>query len=175
MLPPVTVSQPNFKGAQASAAPLPAQQRTGDATGLARAIRPETPVAIDAARRMAEPERLRDDAARKAATIERPPPDDAPTGPPPTFDETPLQRQARMALQPPDFKTAPPPENDADAQAAGEGQTSTSDVPDVISASDNADDRASAEAPLRIAAKGFAEAQTEFGATPGPPAVDQKA
>lgn len=81
-------------------------------------LRTETARAIDAAGQSAVAPRLRDQ-----ETIERskrlPPKLDAPTGPPPAFDESVLERRSRTALDPPET-VAPaksvPPNKDAEAE-----------------------------------------------------------
>ena len=165
MLPPVTMSQPSLKGVPTPDGGLRATQPGGDTSMPARVVRPEMPTAVDAARRAAGLERVRDDGGqRPGISPDLPPSDDTPTGPPPTFDETPLQRQARIALDPPKFELEP-------VMAEGEETGRT------IGAIDN--ERPAPRGPDGdgtpiMAARGFADARADF-APVAAPAIDRTA
>lgn len=156
MLPPVaTASQSNrvlqtaAPDARAQSPANPPQPVAGTAT--------QTANAVEAARRAAEAQRLRDGETRE--TTERPPSDSDPTGPPPTFDETPLQRQARTAFDLPEAVPATVPGNEPDPEDAGKtSQPETDGLP--------GDERA------RIAATGFAEVSERF-VSQGPSSIDK--
>ncbi len=61
--------------------------------------RPETTRMVEAARQAPLAQRLRDNDTREGLI----PTNDLPAGPPPAFRETPLERQARTAFEPPDI------------------------------------------------------------------------
>lgn len=94
----------------------PESARTSAGEAAAANVRPETVQAVRAAEQSAIAARLRDQ--EKAESTDRELPDvDTHTGPPPTFEETPLQRQARVAFDPPEIDTATPPDaTPADAE-----------------------------------------------------------
>jgi hypothetical protein len=161
MLPPVTMSQPMLKGVPTPDGGLRATQPADDTSMPARLVRPEMPTAVDAARRAAGLERVRDDGGQRQ---DLPPSDDTPTGPPPTFAETPLQRQARIALDPPRFEV-----ESVSGESEETGRT--------IGASE--DDRPVAGSPDGegtpiMAARGFADARADF-APVAAPAIDRTA
>ena len=165
MLPPVTMSQPGLKAAALPDAASRGADMRSDAAAQARIVRPEMPTAVEAARRAAGLERLREDQGQRGVSgRDMPPSDDAPTGPPPTFDETPLQRQARIALEPPKFD-GPAKPRDVDGE--------TSDA----RASSDAEASASAPRPdaaPTLAARGFADARADFAPVTAP-AIDKTA
>ena len=101
---------------KATAAPTTEAPKSSAGEVSAGNLRTETARAIDAASQSAVAPRLRDQ-----ETVERskrlPPRLDAPTGPPPAFDESVLERRSRTAFDPPDaaVKTeTEPPKEDAD-------------------------------------------------------------
>ncbi len=126
MFPAANVSGAVAKPAQ-SAQPLTAQKtsqpqapetaRTSSGESAAANIKAETTVAIQAPEQSSVVARLRDQETAEN-TDRKFPPVDRPTGPPPTFEETPLERQARVALNPPDVEFEPetPPETPAPDQ-----------------------------------------------------------
>ena len=80
----------------------PETARTSAGEAAAANVRPETAQAVRAAEQSAIAARLRDQ--EKAESSERKTPGtDSHAGPPPTFEESPLQRQARVALDPPEI------------------------------------------------------------------------
>ena len=87
-------------------APETARASAGEAA--AANVRTETPGAIQAAEQSAVSPRLRDQETAER-TERKTPSNDAPTGPEPTFEESPLERQARVALDPAEVR-APPEE-----------------------------------------------------------------
>ncbi len=93
----------------------PGGNAIGEPSAKAKSVA-NRPIAIDAAKQSAGPQRLRD-GERREDQLDR----DLPAGPPPTFYETILQRQAREALNPQEQRRAfekarlfetPPPEID---------------------------------------------------------------
>lgn len=83
-----------------SHAPEAARSSAGETA--AGSLRAETARAVDASKQAVVAPRLRDqDTAERTerALTDR----DAPTGPPPAFEESPLERQARVALEPPEI------------------------------------------------------------------------
>ncbi len=87
--------------ARAAQPPAPETARTSAGEAGAANVRAETPNAVQAAEQTAVTPRLRDQ--ENAETTDRElPSKDAPTGPPPAFEESPLERQARVALDPPE-------------------------------------------------------------------------
>jgi hypothetical protein len=87
--------------AKTAVPPAPETGRGSVGETAAGNIRAETRRAIDAPEQAAVLPRLRDQ-ERAVDTERRIPEKDTPTGPQPTFEETPLERQARVALEPPD-------------------------------------------------------------------------
>ncbi len=72
-------------------------------TGPAK-VTPLTSTAVSAPEQTATAPRLREQETAEQ-TDRSALPKDTPVGPPPTFDESPLERQARVALDPPDLTT----------------------------------------------------------------------
>ena len=96
----------------------PETTRTSAGEAGSSAVRSETVDAAKAAEQSTVAPRLRDQ--ERAETSDRPVAwKDAPAGPPPAFEESPLERQARVALDPPD-EVAAPPANDPVAEAPRE-------------------------------------------------------
>lgn len=93
------------------APPAPDTARASIGESAAGNLRAETARAIDAPEQAAVLPRLRDqETSEQSARLPRDA--DKPTGPPPAFDESPLERQARVALEPEDVRPDPgaPPE-----------------------------------------------------------------
>lgn len=85
-------------------APETARASAGEAA--AANVRTETPNAIQAAEQSSVAPRMRDQ--ENAERTERAVPGkEGHTGPPPTFEESPLERQARVAFDPPEVAEAP--------------------------------------------------------------------
>jgi hypothetical protein len=102
---PVTV-------AQTTARPAAPTGQGGSGKAAASDIRPETASAVRAPDQLTVAPRLRDQ--ETAERSERELTDKkAPTGPPPAFEESPLERQARVALDPP--YVTPEPEAEVEA------------------------------------------------------------
>lgn len=108
--------------ARAAQPQAPETARTSAGEAGAANVRAETPSAVQAAEQSAVAPRLRDQ--ETAETTDRDvPTKDAPTGPPPSFEESPLERQARVALDPPEkseaanAEDAPPPTRDEERSA----------------------------------------------------------
>ena len=104
MLPPVSAPGPAPsppKGTPSTASTLAVSASFGSTRIGAgpSGIRPETTRMVEAARQAPLAQRLRDNDTRKGLI----PTDDLPAGPPPAFRETPLERQLRTALEPPDM------------------------------------------------------------------------
>ena len=99
-------------------APETARASAGEAA--AANIKAETTQAVKAAEQSSVAPRLRDQ--ETAERTERAEPRDLPTGPPPSFEETPLERQARVALDPPEPTEAAPVEAEAEPVEAPEAE-----------------------------------------------------
>ena len=104
MLPPVSSPGPaptSTKATSSTASTLAGSVSFGSTRIEAgpSGIRPETTRMVEAARQAPLALRLRDNDTRKGPI----PTDDLPAGPPPAFRETPLERQVRTALEPPDM------------------------------------------------------------------------
>lgn len=135
----VKPSQPVTGQTAARAAQPQAPETARGSAGEAGAanIRTETPNAIQAAEQSAVAPRLRDQ--EKAETSNRETPaKDAPTGPPPSFEESPLERQARVAFDPPEAEPGSKPEDSAEPapaedtpsrSASEQGETARKDPP----------------------------------------------
>lgn len=81
-------------------------------------VRLATSVAVTAPEQTAVAPRLRDQETTER-TERSTPPTDAPTGPPPAFDESPLERQARVVFDPPDMIVAQQDEPEQSGQGFG--------------------------------------------------------
>lgn len=100
---PVPVhSSPAAQAAQKTALPQAQTARTSVGESAAANIRPETTHSIDAPDQAVVAQRLRDQEAKDRAdtVIEEF------AGPEPTFEESPLERKARVALDPPAITTS---------------------------------------------------------------------
>ena len=87
--------------AQTATKPNSPTGQGGSGEGAAYNVRPETASVVRAPDQLTAAPRLRDQ--ETAERSERELADKkAPTGPPPAFEESPLERQARVALDPPD-------------------------------------------------------------------------
>lgn len=93
---------PTANASQAKADAAVASQSKASAGVAAPAkVRAETTMAVDPSRQSAVAPRLRDqENAERSARV--PPTGDGPTGPPPSFEETPLQRASRVIFDPPE-------------------------------------------------------------------------
>lgn len=127
MFPAASVSSAVVKPAQ-PAPPMTAQKtsqpqapetaRTSSGESAAANIRAETTKAVQAPEQTSVAPRLRDQ--ETAERTERSEPvKDAHTGPPPSFEESPLERQARVAFDPPE----PPSATDKPAEEPVRGET----------------------------------------------------
>ena len=115
--------------AQTTAKPTAPTGQGGGGEAAASNIRPETASAARAPENVSVAPRLR--GQETAERSERELSDTkAPTGPPPSFEESPLERQARVALDPPDL--APEPKTGVEVTAV--------DEPDDAPGKDAADD-----------------------------------
>lgn len=133
---PATIGAPPTAN-KTTAPPAPETARGSIGEIAAGNLRPETVVAVDAPEQAAIAPRLRDQ--ETAERSERQATDrDSPTGPPPAFEESPLERQARVALDPPDkpsesimpSKAVPEkPNSKADETLLAAGQTKDVDPP----------------------------------------------
>ncbi|MDJ1016952.1 MAG: hypothetical protein QNJ35_10605 [Paracoccaceae bacterium] len=94
--------------------PQPGAARASAGEAPRASLRAETARAIDPPEQLPAAQRLRD--RETDETSGRPPLGDGPTGPPPAFQESPLERQVRVALDPPDL----PPELEPAAPSAEE-------------------------------------------------------
>ena len=93
-------SAPSQTAQKTSQPQAPETARTSSGESAAANIKAETSLALQAPEQTSVAPRLRDQetAERTDRSFETV---DKPTGPPPTFEETPLERQARVALDPP--------------------------------------------------------------------------
>ncbi|MEQ9054855.1 MAG: hypothetical protein RLO38_09170 [Roseovarius confluentis] len=133
--PPIIATKPASLDALQSAnrtfAPPPDAMRSSTGEASAANLRSETTKAIDAPTQSAVTPRLRDQEMAEHSDRLLQGADD-PTGPPPAFDESPLKRQARVALKPPAIEIAIDPENDLSGNVdnialAGEPDEDTED------------------------------------------------
>ena len=109
-------------------APETARSSAGEAA--AANVKAETPKAVQAVEQSTVTPRLRDQETFER-TERQLPTSDAPAGPPPSFEESPLERQARVAFDPPEAsvelpETLPAPAEN-DASAATEADHSSKD------------------------------------------------
>lgn len=115
MIPPVTTTAISPKPITSQTPPTANRTLTPSGPDTARAsvgevaagnVRAETARAVDAPEQSAVAPRLRDrettEASQRLAREA-----DAPTGPPPSFEESPLERQKRTAFEPPDIRPKP--------------------------------------------------------------------
>ncbi len=119
MIPTVTVPGPTqaqapAQPAQKAALPQPDAARSSAGENAAANVRAETARAIDAPEQSSVAPRL-----REQETKERPDAVvDGLVGPEPTFEESPLERQARVALDPPEVVTPREASDDSSEQNA---------------------------------------------------------
>lgn len=121
-----------------AALPAPGTMRSSAGEVGAGNMRAETKKAVDAPAQTVAAPRLRD--RETAEQSERTVPDkDRPTGPPPAFEESPLERQARVALDPRGPAEADTiaretqdasPVRQSEGENADEGIMGTSEAPD---------------------------------------------
>ena len=105
--------------AQKTAQPqAPETARTSSGESAAANIKAETSQAVQAAEQSSVAPRLRDQETAERTERSTPAKDD-PTGPPPSFEESPLERQARVAFDPPE--QAPPAREQADVAPVDDG------------------------------------------------------
>ncbi len=97
----------------------PETARTSSGESAAANIKAETSHAVQAAEQSSVAPRLRDQETAER-TDRSMPTKDNPTGPPPTFEESPLERNARVAFDPPE--QAPPAETPRASEARDDGQ-----------------------------------------------------
>lgn len=126
---------PVLTAQKAAQPPSPETLRTSAGEAGAANLRAETPDAIQAPEQGSVAPRLRD-----RETVERSqrakPEKDAPTGPPPAFEESPLERQARVALDPPEqpqgaeAERAPEMPAEAERAVAADSEDTASEQPD---------------------------------------------
>ncbi len=127
----------SLSATRAAQAPAPEAARASSGEAAPANIRLATSAAVTAADQTAVAPRLRDQ--ETAERTERDlPGKDTPTGPPPTFEESPLERQARVAFDPPE--RAVEPAFDLNPGVAAVEETD-------VAAEDNAPKIAKAEAP----------------------------
>ena len=112
-----------------TAPPAPDTQRGSVGETAAGNLKAETALAVDAPEQTAVAPRLRDQ--ETAEQSDRQSPDnDAPTGPPPAFEESPLERQARVALDPPESLVEGLPVNVDDDASAPDTERRDAAAPD---------------------------------------------
>ena len=135
MFPAATVSSaavkpvqpaPNVTAQKTSQPQAPETARTSTGESAAANIKAETSQAVQAPEQSSVAPRLRDQETAENSQRSDPVKEDH-TGPPPSFEESPLERQARVAFDPPDVpatsEDVPPPVETApddldDAEAA---------------------------------------------------------
>ena len=86
----------------------PETARTSSGESAAANIKAETSIAVQATEQSAVAPRLRDQETAERTERSQPVKDQH-AGPPPTFEESPLERQARVAFDPPEAEAAPLP------------------------------------------------------------------
>lgn len=96
----------NVMTAQKTAQPTAPETARASAGEVGARIRAETTLAIDAPEQTAVAPRLRDQETAERTARQRMA-RDAPTGPPPAFDESLLERQIRTAFEPPEQDPSP--------------------------------------------------------------------
>ena len=129
---PARHSQPTpHHTAQNAAQPQSSQTARASAgeTGAAN-LRAETAQPVQAAEQSALPARLRD--RETFENTERDPPESLPAGPTPAFEESPLERQARTAFDPPP-RAAPLDDTDAQTEKTDRPPSDSADAPAPIS------------------------------------------
>lgn len=125
-------------------------------------VRAESAQAIEASDQTAVAPRLRDQETAERTCREQPA-RDTPTGPPPAFEESPLERQARVALDLPADDTPPPPVAREPEQARPADGT-RSDVRTSEPEKEPAEDRIDPPpSPTERAEASFAETRTMAG------------
>lgn len=97
----VATTEPSARAAQ-TPSPETVRSSAGEASSSQVALL--SPKAVTAPEQTAVAPRLRDQ--ETAERTDRAQSTDTPTGPPPTFEESPLERQARVALAPPELTFA---------------------------------------------------------------------
>lgn len=112
----------------------PETARTSAGESAAANIKAETSVAIQAAEQSSVAPRLRDQETAERTERALPAKDD-PTGPPPTFEESPLERQARVAFDPPEQT---PPASDQVEFAPVDDAPDEAPVPEVATSGEEA-------------------------------------
>ena len=118
---------------KAAASPQTEAPRSSAGEVSAANLRTETARAVDAAGQTAVAPRLRDQETTERSN-RLPAKHDAPTGPPPAFDESLLERRSRTALDPPEIieqtKSAPPSgDTDTDEEPPASPVAITTDTP----------------------------------------------
>lgn len=153
----VKTAQPvaTLSAERASQPQAPETARASAGESSAANIRLETTKAVTAPEQTAVAPRLRDQetAERSERAL---PANDTPTGPPPTFEESPLERQVRVAFDPPEPEAA----NDAPAPAAkAEVRDTPEDLPE-LTVSGEAPPADPPPTPAEKAEASFAETRT---------------
>ncbi len=124
MFPAATVSSaavkpvqpaPQLTAQKTSQPQAPETARTSSGESAAANIKAETAQAVQAPEQSSVAPRLRDQETAEQSERAKPVKDEH-TGPPPSFEESPLERQARVAFDPPDKP------DEADVQPAKEDQ-----------------------------------------------------
>lgn len=136
-------------------APEAARASVGEAS--ASNVKLATASAVTAPDQAAVAPRLRDQ--ETAERTERSAPGkDAPTGPPPSFKESPLERQARVAFDPPELPVEPA--FDLNAEVSSADRDVTEDVPQESEALDEGAEIDPPPTPSERAEASFAETRT---------------
>jgi hypothetical protein len=168
MIPTVTAPGPAptpapLQTAQKSALPQAEAARGSAGENAAANIRAETTRAVDAPEQTAVAPRL-----REQETKERPDTVfDELVGPEPTFEESPLERQARVALDPPEIKAAPTMTQSPTAQLEPPDETDTL----AIEATETETFEDPPPTPTEKAQASFAETRT-LATSPEPATID---
>lgn len=126
-------SAASYTASRTAQPPAPEAARTSAGEAAPANVKLATNVAVTAPDQAAVAPRLRDQetAERTERTL---PGKDAPTGPPPSFEESPLERQARVAFDPPEpaFDLTPQVadvEDGTDAKAEADAETVKAEAP----------------------------------------------
>lgn len=176
MFPAASVSSAAAKPAQPAQAQTaqkttqpqaPETARTSSGESAAANVKAETTKAVQAPEQSSVAPRLRDQ-----ETFERTErvtnPKDLPAGPPPTFEESPLERQARVALDPPDQSVDP---EDGFDPVDPDANPAPADAKDDAVAQNRTDQTDPPPTPTERAEASFSETKT-ISEDPTPASVD---
>ncbi len=147
----------NLSANKAAQPPAPEAARASAGEAAASNVKLATSAAVTAPDQTAVAPRLRDQETSER-TERSLPGKDAPTGPPPSFEESPLERQARVAFDPPDEPVEPAFDLNPDIAVVEEAATTEpEEAPEIVVAEAPADPPPT---PSERAEASFAETRT---------------